>query len=115
MSDENLWKLLLWAADCDRFTMRCPICKTGENSIGAGGGERCFHCGTCGFVERIPVAEREEFEKWASAPERQLDLRRNNAMLPNFDYLNMNTNVVWKPIKQVQHQVKNNAKETHRS
>ena len=32
-------------------TIKCPVCGVGENSIDDGGNDKCFHCGTCGFVE----------------------------------------------------------------
>ena len=35
----------------DRFTMKCPKCKTGKNTKDEGGNERCFHCDSCGYVE----------------------------------------------------------------
>jgi len=36
----------------NRFALRCPHCdKENSNSADAGGNERCFHCGSCGFVE----------------------------------------------------------------
>lgn len=39
-------------ARANRFALRCPHCdKEGTNSRDAGGNEKCFHCGDCGFVE----------------------------------------------------------------
>lgn len=40
----------------DRFILLCPQCKTGGNARFKGGNDRCFHCGSCGFVECIATS-----------------------------------------------------------
>ncbi len=35
----------------NRFEMKCPKCKVGNNTKDHGGNKNCFHCDSCYYVE----------------------------------------------------------------